>query len=207
MIWRYFTTTLIISLLSNASFADSHLKPDVKTEFLEAVKSVEKKDYSKAFEIFSNLSDLGYPEAQYNVSVLYLNGLGSPKNYRLALYWSWQAYLNEHKNAMDRVTSIIDLTNDDLRNSVAQQIIDELIVDANVGNMQSPLKLGKTFLELFVEPDLTSAYLWLSISQAYGDESASDLLKNTADQMTMEEILVQQEEALKTFNDIIDKKN
>jgi hypothetical protein len=70
----------------------------------------------------------------------------------------------------------------------------------------SPLKLGKTYLGLFVEAQNQPAYLWLSISQAYGDDSASKLLDTAATQLTLEEILAQQEAAQKTF-DIIIKNN
>jgi hypothetical protein len=42
----------------------------------------------------------------------------------------------------------------------------------------------------------------LSISQAYGEERASALLEEAASQMTLEEVLVQQEEAQKSFNNM-----
>ena len=65
-------------------------------EFKSAIKHVEKKNFFEAFQIFSNLAEKGVPEAQFNLALLYSNGLGAPKNFRLALYWSWQAYLNDH---------------------------------------------------------------------------------------------------------------
>ena len=75
-------------------------------------------------------------------------------------------------------------------------IIDELLVTAQAGNKAAPLKLGKTYLGLFVEAQNQPAYLWLSIAQAYGDENASDLLEQAAAQLTLEEVpLAQQDEA------------
>ena len=143
------------------------------------------------------------PEAQYNLALLYSNGLGAPKNYKLSLYWSWQAHLNGHETAIDRITSTYDLINEDLRNTVAQLIIDELLLTAQDGNKAAPLKLGKTYLGLFVEAQNQPAYLWLSIAQAYGDENASDLLEQAAAQLTLEEVLAQQDEAHNIFNSII----
>ena len=82
--------------------------------------------------------------------------------------------------------------------------IDELLVTAAAGDKASPLKLGKTYLGLFVEAQNQPAYLWLSISQAYGDETASALLDQAATQLTLEEVLAQQEEAHKKFQEIIE---
>ena len=124
----------------------------------------------------------------------------------MALYWSWQAHLNDHETAIDRVNTTYDLINEDLRNSVAQAIIEELVESAQEGDRAAPLKLGKTYLGLFVEAQNQPAYLWLSISQAYGEERASALLEEAASQMTLEEILAQQEEAQKSFNNM-NKKN
>ena len=57
---------------------------------------------------------------------------------------------------------------------------------------------------MFVEAQNQPAYLWLSIAQAYGDGTASDLLDKAATQLTLEEVLAQQEEAHKMFQGILD---
>jgi TPR repeat protein len=155
--------------------------------------------FLKHTKFFQVLAELGIPEAQFNLALLYSNGLGTPKNFRLALYWSWQAHLNDHETAIDRVNKTYDLINEDLRNSVAQTIIEELVASAQAGDKEAPLKLGKTYLGLFVEAQNLPAYLWLSISQAYGEERASALLEEATSQMTLEEVLAQQEEAKKAL--------
>ena len=176
----------------------------MKEEFNKAIKLIEKMRYFEAFQIFSDLSQNDIPEAQYNLALLYSNGLGAPKNYKLSLYWSWQAHLNGHETAIDRITATYDLINENLRNEVAQLIIDELLITAKNGDRAAPLKLGKTYLGLFVEAQNQPAYLWLSIAQAYGDKTASDLLEKAATQLTLEEVLAQQEEAHKTFQSILE---
>ena len=103
----------------------------------------------------------------------------------------------------NRVNIIYDLINEKLRNSVAQTIIDEMLVSAQAGDKSAALKLGKTYLGLFVEAQNKPAYLWLSISQAYGEARASEFLEEAASQMTLEEVLAQQEEAQKAFENII----
>lgn len=204
MILKKISFTLFIILFSTFLFAGSHEKTGVKEEFNKAIKLIEKMRYFEAFQIFSDLSQNDIPEAQYNLALLYSNGLGAPKNYKLSLYWSWQAHLNGHETAIDRITATFDLINENLRNEVAQLIIDELLTTAQNGDRAAPLKLGKTYLGLFVEAQNQPAYLWLSIAQAYGDKAASDLLEKAATQLTLEEVLAQQEEAHKTFQSILE---
>jgi TPR repeat protein len=203
MMLRNFVYICFLVLYSTVLYAENHQKKPVDEEFKSAIKHVEKKQFFEAYQIFSSLAELGIPEAQFNLALLYSNGLGTPKNFRLALYWSWQAHLNDHETAIDRVNKTYDLINEDLRNSVAQTIIEELVASAQAGDKDAPLKLGKTYLALFVEAQNLPAYLWLSISQAYGEERASALLEEAASQMTLEEVLAQQEEAKKSFDGIL----
>ena len=202
---RNFLYMSLLVLYSTVLCAENHQKILVDEEFKSAIKYVEKKQFFEAYQIFSSLAELEIPEAQFNLALLYSNGLGTPKNFRLALYWSWQAHLNDHETAIEQVNKTYELINENLRNSVAETTIEELIASAQAGDRAAPLKLGKTYLGLFVEAQNQPAYLWLSISQAYGEERASELLEEAASQMTLEEVLAQQEEAQKSFNDMIKK--
>ncbi len=195
--------TCLLIFYSTMLGAESHQNSSVDSDFKTAVKHIEKKRFFEAYKIFSTLADQGIPEAQFNLALLYSNGLGVPKNYRLALYWSWQAHLNAHETAINRVNIIYDLIDEKLRNSVAQTIIDEMLLIAQAGDKAAPLKLGQTYLGLFVEAQNKPAYVWLSISQAYGEERANELLEEAASQITLEEVLAQQEEAQKVFENII----
>ena len=202
---RNFLYMSLLVLYSTVLYAENHQKILVDEEFKSAIKYVEKKQFFEAYQIFSSLAELEIPEAQFNLALLYSNGLGTPKNFRLALYWSWQAHLNDHETAIEQVNKTYELINENLRNSVAETTIEELVASAQAGDRAAPLKLGKTYLGLFVEAQNQPAYLWLSISQAYGEERASALLEEAASQMTLEEVLAQQEEAQKSFNDMIKK--
>ena len=202
---RNFLYMSLLVLYSTVLYAENHQKNLVDEEFKSAIKYVEEKQFFEAYQIFSSLAELEIPEAQFNLALLYSNGLGTPKNFRLALYWSWQAHLNDHETAIEQVNKTYELINENLRNSVAETTIEELVASAQAGDRAAPLKLGKTYLGLFVEAQNQPAYLWLSISQAYGEERASELLEEAASQMTLEEVLAQQEEAQKSFNDMIKK--
>ena len=200
---KYFLTVIVLISIGQISRADNHAPPpELAEEFAIAVKNVESKNFFEAVRAFDKLAQSGLPEAQFNLSLLYSSGLGTPKNYKTALYWSWQAHLNDHPTAINQVNEIFDLITEALRDNVANQVIDELLTVAKAGEQTSALKLGKTYTDLLVAPDYQSAYVWLSIAQAYGIESASGLLSQVTDELTLEEILVQQEQASTTFSEI-----
>jgi len=202
MKFKAFLFSLVISV-GSFSFAENHVvSPEFQQDFKIAVKKIEDKKFLEAVEIFEKLASQGVPEAQFNLALLNNNGLGTPKNFKMALYWSWYAHLNGHTTALDQVNSIYGSITEALRDTVANLIIEELLSAANTGDHLSALKLGQTYTGLLVTPDYPSAYLWLSIAQAYGIEQASELLAQTAKQLTVEEILSQQEQASSKFLEI-----
>ena len=202
MKFKAFLFSLVISI-SSLSYAENHVvSPEFQQDFKIAVKKIEDKKFLEAVEIFEKLASQGVPEAQFNLALLNNNGLGTPKNFKMALYWSWYAHLNGHTTALNQVNSIYGSITEALRDTVANLIIDELLSAANTGDHLSALKLGQTYTGLLVTPDYPSAYLWLSIAQAYGIEQASELLAETAKQLTVEEILSQQEQASLKFLEI-----
>lgn len=202
MKFKAFLFSLVISV-GSFSYAENHVvSPEFQQDFKIAVKKIEDKKFLEAVEIFEKLASQGVPEAQFNLALLNNNGLGTPKNFKMALYWSWYAHLNGHTKALDQVNSIYGSITEALRDTVANLIIEELVSAANTGDHLSALKLGQTYTGLLVTPDYPSAYLWLSIAQAYGIEQASELLAQTAKQLTVEEILSQQEQASSKFLEI-----
>ena len=202
MKFKAFLFSLVISV-GSFSYAENHVvSPEFQQDFKIAVKKIEDKKFLEAVEIFEKLASQGVPEAQFNLALLNNNGLGTPKNFKMALYWSWYAHLNGHTKALDQVNSIYGSITEALRDTVANLIIEELLSAANTGDQLSALKLGQTYTGLLVTPDYPSAYLWLSIAQAYGIEQASELLAQTAKQLTVEEILSQQEQASSKFLEI-----
>lgn len=203
MRFKCFLMVIAFISIGHVSQAEKHnAAPELAEEFATAVKNVETKNFLDAVKAFEKLAQNGLPEAQFNLSLLYSSGLGTPKNYKMALYWSWQAHLNDHPTAINQINEIFDLITEALRDAVANQIIDELLTIAQSGEQTSALKLGKTYTELLVVPDYLSAYVWLSIAQAYGVESASELLGKVTNNLTIEEILTQQEQASNKFSEI-----
>jgi len=206
MINMFFRILFILMIATNTVRAENHQTDiNVDQSFLTAVKLVEKKQYIEAVNIFNLLAQQEIPEAQFNLSLLLFNGLGVPKNYKQALVWSWKAYLNNHESAINQVNDILEIVTPELQSAVADELIQELTAIANNGDATAALKLGITFTELMVEPDYASAYVWLSIAQAFGIEEASPIMVNVTEQLAIEEVIVKQDEAAKLFAAITEK--
>ena len=206
MITMFFRIFFILMIASKTVRAENHLTDiNVDQSFMTAVKLVEKKQYIDAVNIFNVLAQQGVPEAQFNLSLLLFNGLGVPKNFKQALVWSWKAYLNNHESAINQVNDILEIVTPELQSAVADEMIQELTAIAKSGDATAALKLGITFTELMVEPDYASAYVWLSIAQAFGIEEASPIMVSVTEQLAIEEVIVKQDEAAKLFDEITQK--
>ena len=206
MITMFFRILVILMIATKPVRAENHVTDiNVDESFMTAVKLVENKQYIDAVNIFNVLAQQEIPEAQYNLSLLLFNGLGVPKNYKQALVWSWKAYLNNHESAINQVNDILEIVTPELQSAVADELIQELTEIAKNGEATAALKLGITFTELMVEPDYASAYVWLSIAQAFGIEEASPIMVNVTEQLAIEEVIVKQDEAAKLFAEITEK--
>ena len=206
MITMFFRILFILMIATKPVRAENHLTDiNVDESFMTAVKLVENKQYIDAVNIFNVLAQKEVPEAQFNLSLLLFNGLGVPKNFKQALVWSWKAYLNNHESAINQVNDILEIVTPELQSAVADELIQELTEIAKSGDATAALKLGITFTELMVEPDYASAYVWLSIAQAFGIEEASPIMVNVTEQLAIEEVIVKQDEAAKLFAEITEK--
>ena len=206
MITMFFRILFILMIATKPVRAENHVTDiNVDESFMTAVKLVENKQYIDAVNIFNVLAQQDIPEAQFNLYLLLFNGLGVPKNFKQALVWSWKAYLNNHESAINQVNDILEIVTPELQSAVADELIQELTEIAKNGDATAALKLGITFTELMVEPDYASAYVWLSIAQAFGIEEASPIMVNVTEQLAIEEVIVKQDEAAKLFAEITEK--
>ena len=187
---------MIIAATSRAQTETTEANSDI---FVNAINAFEKKDFQTAVELFTILADEGEPTSQHNLSILYFKGLGSPVSYRRALYWAWRASLGGSEPAMAVVDDVRDIVTEDLIGVVAQEIVSELTAKAMDGDRDAAERLGKTYYNLFVEPDLKMAYTWLLISQAFGNETVSDMISEIEDVIAIEDKITYQEEATETF--------
>ena len=167
--------------------------------FLEAVSAFENKEFQTAVELFTVLGEQGEPTSQHNLSILYFKGLGSPTNYKRALYWAWRASLGGSEPALILVDEVRGIVTDDLIDIVSEEIVTELTAKAMAGDKNASERLGKTYYNLFVEPDLKMAYVWFLISQAFGNDQVSEFISEIERQIEIEDRIAYQEEATEIF--------
>ena len=170
--------------------------------FLEAVSAFENKEYQTAVELFTVLGEQGEPTSQHNLSILYFKGLGSPANYKRALYWAWRASLGGSEPALALVDEVREIVTDDLVGIVSEEIVTELTAKAMAGDKNASERLGKTYYNLFVEPDLKMAYIWFLISQAFGNDKVSEFISKIEDQIEIKDRISYQEEATEIFTEM-----
>lgn len=60
-------------------------------QFQNGQKSFSEKDYKKAYSIWLDLAEQGYPPAQSTLAYLYGSGIGVNKNYKTAAKWMTKA--------------------------------------------------------------------------------------------------------------------
>ena len=187
---------MVVAAAARAQTETIEANPDV---FVNAINAFEKKDFQTAVELFTILASEGEPTSQHNLSILYFKGLGSPVSYKRALYWAWRASLGGSEPAMAVVDDVRDIVTEDLIGVVSEEIVSELTAKAMDGDKNAAERLGKTYYNLFVEPDLKMAYTWFLISQAFGNESVSDMISELEDLIAIEDKITYQEDASEIF--------
>ncbi len=187
---------MVVAAAARAQTETIEANPDV---FVNAINAFEKKDFQTAVELFTILASEGEPTSQHNLSILYFKGLGSPVSYKRALYWAWRASLGGSEPAMAVVDDVRDIVTEDLIGVVSEEIVSELTAKAMDGDKNAAERLGKTYYNLFVEPDLKMAYTWFLISQAFGNESVSDTISEVEDLIAIEDKITYQEDASEIF--------
>ena len=148
------------------------------------------------------LGEQGEPTSQHNLSILYFKGLGSPANYKRALYWAWRASLGGSEPALALVDEVRGIVTEDLVGIVSEEIVTELTAKAMAGDKNASERLGKTYYNLFVEPDLKMAYIWFLISQAFGNDKVSEFISEIEDQIEIKDRIAYQEEATEIFTEM-----
>ena len=189
----------LVMIVATSARAQAETTDPNSETFVKAIKAFEKKDFQTAVELFTILASEGEPTSQHNLSILYFKGLGSPVSYKRALYWAWRASLGGSEPAMTVVDDVRDIVTEDLIGVVSEEIVSELTAKAMDGDKNAAERLGKTYYNLFVEPDLKMAYTWFLISQAFGNESVSDMISELEDLIAIEDKITYQEDASEIF--------
>ena len=92
---KIFTIFFILSAFLCASIIDD------ASLYREAVKYRTKKQYEKAFKILQPLAKKGYDKVQYDLALLYEQGLGVSQDSNASLYWLEKSAKNGNRDALN----------------------------------------------------------------------------------------------------------
>jgi len=141
------------------------------SEYRQARSAYEAGDYVKAFQIFKTLSEAGDNQAQYDLSLMYLQGIGTSKNTEQG--WFWMNRAAEKGN----IQAMLELG---VRYQKSPHLADseELAFlwfnrAAMAGSAAGQYNLAHLYEEGDQIPvDLIKAYVWMNLSYQSGNPVA-----------------------------------
>jgi len=138
----------------------------------------------------------GEPEAQFNLALLYAQGLGVAQNDREALYWAWRARLSGIASANALIRRLADAATADLRTELVTRITADLEPRIATGDGRAMLERSVLLQELLPKPDLAAAYAWQALSAALGTPNAAAARDVTLSQIPAKDRLAAQDAAV-----------
>ena len=126
-------------------------------------------EFKKSFIVFFNLSEKGNKDAIFNLSNMYLEGIGTTQDYSKSLKYTWLCSLNGNKKCLNKIKSIKDKLEDDefLKISTTiPEILENGYVNDN--NPISAFQMGYWYEKISPEIDFEKSYLWYSVSVSSG---------------------------------------
>ena len=158
------------------------------SDYQRARSAYEAGEYTKAFQLFEKLSQAGDSQAQYDLSQMYLQGIGTSKS--LEQGWVWLNRAAEKGN----VQAMLELgvryqASTSLENSEEMAFLwfqKAAMAGSPVGqyNLAHLYEAGKQ-----TPTDLVKAYVWMSLSNKSGNPAAASEAKNLRSKLSPDELL------------------
>ena len=156
----------------------------------------------EAAQTLLTLARAGGAEAQFNLALLYAEGIGVPQNDRESLYWAWRARLAGIPAAQALITKMEPTATPDLRTEIATRITADLEPRIAGGEGRAMLERSVLLLDLLAEPDLQGAYVWQALSAALGTPNAGPARDATLARIDPKDRLAAQDAAIAMLRDL-----
>ena len=141
------------------------------SEIEVGLSAVEKKDYAKAFSVFSRLAEAGNAEAQHNLAMLYRTGSGVKKDLTASLKWFRQAAEQGIPDAQYYLGYMYENGEGVEKNAHSALIWYRKAAEQGQGLAQ--INLGVLYANgVSVPQDVRQAYLWFHAATAQGYKAA-----------------------------------
>jgi TPR repeat protein len=149
-------------------------------------------DYTKAYQLFQGLAESGDTKAQYDLSLMYIQGIGTKQNIEQGLVWLNRAAQKGNIEAMLEL-GVLYQKIDTLENA-PQLALDWFEKAALAGSAVGQYNLAHMYMDgHHIAKDLPKAYIWMSLSDVTGNPLASSELVKLKASLSPQELLAAQE--------------
>ncbi len=157
-------------------------------------------EFKKSFIVFFNLSEKGNPDAIYNISNMYDEGIGTVQNFSKSLEYTWLCALNGNKKCLKKIKSIKEKLDEDEYIKISKIIPETLESNfVNKNDKLAPFKLGYWYEKISPEIDLEKSYLWYSVSVSAGVYKAMKIRDRVANLIDKKKIIEIQQQAKEIY--------
>ena len=142
------------------------------SDYRKARSAYEAGEYSKALTIFEQLSNAGDSQAQYDLSLMYLQGIGTKMN--LEKGWVWMNRAAEGGNVQAMLELAVRYQKSPSLENSEQMAFMWFQKAAMAGSAAGQYNLAHLFEDGNQTPvDLIQAYVWMSLSYHSGNPMAA----------------------------------
>ena len=159
-------------------------------DFDEGVKAVQKGDFATAVKIWTPLAEKGSREAQFNLAVMYDDGMGVPEDNAKAAKWYRKAAENGFPQAQ-LLLGIMYVEGEGVSEDT-EEALNWLLKAAKhkdgIG-ADAQARIGRIYERgLGVEKDDVTAYVWFSVAAANGSDEATVETQSVVKRLTSSQL-------------------
>jgi TPR repeat protein len=149
-------------------------------------------DYTKAYQLFQGLAESGDTKAQYDLSLMYIQGIGTKQNIEQGLVWLNRAAEKGNIEAMLEL-GVLYQKIDTLENA-PQLALYWFEKAAMAGSAVGQYNLAHIYMDGGqIAVNLPKAYIWMSLSDATGNPVAGAELAKLKGSLSPQELIAAKE--------------
>jgi TPR repeat protein len=149
-------------------------------------------DYTKAYQLFQGLAESGDTKAQYDLSLMFIQGIGTKQNIGQGLVWLNRAAEKGNIEAMLEL-GVLYQKIDTLENT-PQLALYWFEKAAMAGSAVGQYNLAHSYMDGGqIAVDLPKAYIWMSLSDTTGNPVAGAEVAKLKASLSPQELLAAQE--------------
>ena len=169
---------------------------DDEDYYKSGVKFYNDGDFKKSFIVFFNLAEKGDPDAIFNISNMYNEGIGTIQNFSKSLEYTWLCSLNGNKKCLKKIKDIKNKLDEEEFIKISKIIPESLENDfINKNDKLAAFKLGYWYEKISPEIDVEKSYLWYSVSVSAGVYKAMKIRDRVSKLIEKKKILDIQQQA------------